>query len=147
MRVTYASNASITPSNAAANPYSPGPPDGINNRASMSEFKYSRYTSCVVPLASTAVAISCLPQREQHRRVVIRDAVVVHHQRRAVRVAQMPAERELRVVAIAVDAADQHRAADDVDDQLRARQLEIVRTNREAEMPERLGVIGREQPL
>ena len=67
----------------------------------------------------------------------LQDAVVVDHERRAVSVAQMPGQAEFRVVAIAGDAADQHGTADDIDDSLRAGDLEIVGANREAELGER----------
>jgi hypothetical protein len=50
----------------------------------------------------------------------------------------MAAEREFRVVAISGDAADQHRLADDVHDELRTGQLEVVDARRELEALERV---------
>src|SRR5690242_175532 len=80
--------------------------------------------------------MSRLPQADVHRGVLAQDAVVVHHEPGADRVAQVPAEGELRVVAISLDAADHHGAHHHVGDELRADHLQVVHADGEGETGE-----------
>ena len=62
------------------------------------------------------------------------------------RVPELPAEAQGRVVLVRLDAADPDRVADDVDDEPRARELQVVHAEREAETRERVFVVRTDEP-
>src|SRR5258708_20472205 len=109
MGVTYRWNGSRTCSKTPLRPYTPRTPESISRPAPSRASRYSRYGASRAS-REAAKAISRLPVRQQHRRVVGHDAVVVHHQGRPEGVPEMPAEPVLRVVSIPGDTADEQRA-------------------------------------
>ena len=113
-RVTSWSKCSITSSNTPLRPYTPGTPErdqqpGVDQLGMVGPMGGGD-ASCVRPITA-----SLLCGRAACVAFELSDAVVVHHQRRPVGVAQVAGQAELGIVAVAGDAADQHRPADDVD--------------------------------
>src|SRR5688572_11636027 len=102
--VTYRSNRSMTSSNTCPRPGSPFTPDGTSSPCATSASRNSRWASFTAdPL------ILLVLRHEEERSVRVQNAIVVDHQRRPVRVAEVPPQRVFRVVLVSRDPADQQR--------------------------------------